>query len=276
MSDGFLQGSRRGFLLGAALAGALAMSAGAAGRPSAVAAQDQARPRETVLFVCAHPAALEGCLGLALLMRTKYDVQVVDFTRGEGGCGEAGYRDGSTAVKRIAEERSVCKALGCDPIFLSQINFRGRAYAEPYVTSELEGLIVGRRPRAVFTHWPVDTHPDHVQCSAAVQHALFNVRRDHGFSCELYFFEETVAQTMNFNPQYYVDVSSVFPEAMELIALYACQNGARIAENKKARTAAHGRAAPRPVAFAEPYATFSGKPLEGGVLEEWAMPRVAP
>ena len=269
MSEVFLNGSRRGFLFGAALAGALAMSAGAAGRPSAVAAQDQSRPRETVLFVCAHPDDLEGCLGLALLMRKKYAVQVVDFTRGEGGCGEAGYRDGSTAVKRIAEERSVCKALGCDPVFLSQINFKGRAYAEPYVTSELEGIIVSRRPKAVFTHWPVDVHPDHVQCSAAVQHALYNVGRDHGFSCELYFFEEPEWQTMNFHPQYYVDVSSVFPEVMELIALYACQNGSRIAEKKKARNAAHGRSAARPVAFAEPYATFSGKLLPGGVLAEW-------
>ena len=230
-----------------------------------------ASARDTVFFIGAHPDDMEGCLGLALLMRTKYDVQVIDFTRGEGGCGEEGYRDGSTAVKRIAEEKSVCKALGCDPVFLSQINFKGRAYAEPYVTAELERLILERRPKAVFTHWPVDTHPDHVQCSAAVQHALYNVRRDRGFSCELYFFEETVSQTMNFHPQYYVDVTSVLPEAMELIRRYVCQNGAKIAENKRVRVAAHGRAAPEPVAFAEPYATFSGRPRRGGVLEEWAV-----
>ena len=123
----------------------------------------------------------------------------------------------------------------------------------------------------MFAHWPVDTHPDHVQCSAAVQHALFNVKRDHGFSCELYFFEETVQQTMNFHPQYYVDISPVMSEAMELIGRYVCQNGAKIAENKKARTAAHGSSAPRPVEFAEPYATFSGKPRRGGVLEEFAI-----
>ena len=233
---------------------------------------EASRPRDAVLLVCAHPDDLEGCLGLALLMRSKYAVQVVDFTRGEGGCGEAGYLDGSTAVKRIAEERSICKALGCDPIFLSQINFRGRAYAEPYVTAELERIIVERRPKAVFAHWPVDTHPDHVQCSAAVQHALFNVKRDHGFSCELYFFEETVQQTMNFHPQYYVDISPVMSEATELIGRYVCQNGTMLAENKKKRTAAHGRSAPRPVKFAEPYATFSGKPLRGGVLEEFAIP----
>ena len=228
-------------------------------------------PRETVLFVCAHPDDLEGCLGLALLMRTKYAIQVVDFTRGEGGCGDAGFRDGTTAVKRIAEERNVCKALGCDPIFLSQINFKGRAYAEPYVTAELERILLERRPKAVFTHWPVDTHPDHVQCSAATQHALHNVKRDHGFTSELYFFEETVHQTMNFHPQYFVDISSVFPEAEEVIARYVCQDGPTIAKNKKKRTAAHGRTTPRPVAFAEPYATFSGKPLRGGVLEEFAI-----
>ena len=77
---------------------------------------------------------------------------------------------------------------------------------------------------------------------------------------------------MNFHPQYYVDISPVMSEATELIGRYVCQNGTMLAENKKKRTAAHGRSAPRPVKFAEPYATFSGKPLRGGVLEEFAIP----
>ena len=80
-----------------------------------------------------------------------------------------------------------------------------------------------------------------------------------------------VGQTMNFHPQYYVDVSSVMPEAVELLGRYVCQNGARLAEGKKARLAAHGRRSPRPMAYAEPYATFTGRIRPGDILAEWAV-----
>ena len=63
--------------------------------------------KETVFFVGCHPDDIENCLGLMLRMKEKYDVQVIDFTRGEGGCGPEGYTNGTTAVKRIAEEREV-------------------------------------------------------------------------------------------------------------------------------------------------------------------------
>ena len=228
--------------------------------------------KDTVFFIGAHPDDIENCMGLMLRMRDKYDVQVIDFTRGEGGCGPKGFYDGTTAVLRVAEEREVCKAFGLEPVFLSQINCKGRAYAEAHVTGEIEKLLQERRPRAVFVNWPIDGHPDHVQCSAATMHALFNVKRDTGFTTELYFYEEPPTECQNFRcDAYYVDVSGQIDEACDLIGRYKCQKGWRIAENKRRRIAAHGANAPNPVAFAEVYTTFVGDPIPGGVLEEYAV-----
>lgn len=228
--------------------------------------------KDQVLFFGAHPDDFEACMGLALRMRSDFDVSIVDFTRGEGGCGEEGFRDGSTGRKREAEEREVAKAFGTEPVFLSQVNFKGRyAFANEKVTGEIEDLLLACRPKAVFTHWPLDTHPDHVQCSAAVQHALFNVRRDHRFKTELYFYEVPPWETMNFRPAYHVDITDEIALATNLICKYVCQNGAKIARDKLGRVARQGLEAPVRVAYAERYATFSGRQIPGGVLDRYAL-----
>lgn len=226
-----------------------------------------------VMMVLAHPDDFEGCAGLAFRMKDDYRVQVVDFTRGEGGCGPEGFRDGTTAVRRVAEERAVTAPLGVEPIFLSQTNFQGRlAFANAQVTREIEDLLLRMRPRAVFTHWPCDSHPDHVQCFAATLHALDQVRRDHGFATELIFVEETVQQTTNFHPTHFVDVTPVMPLLEEQLPKYACQNGPKILANKKERNAAWGLKSPKPVAFAEPYEAYGFNPKfkDGSVLDRYA------
>lgn len=228
--------------------------------------------KDTVVFVGAHPDDLEACMGLALRMKDDYDFRVVDFTRGEGGCGPEGFRDGTTAVKRMAEERAVCRELGCEPVFLSQTNFQGRlAFADARVTRELEELLWKLRPKAVLAHWPVDSHPDHVQCSAAVQHAISNLGRDRKFKTELYFYEEPPWQTFNYRPTYYVDVTAQEKKALELCRLYACQDGEHLAKNKARRLRVRGAEAPRPAVCAEAYTTLTGEPVAGGVLERYAI-----
>ena len=84
-----------------------------------------AAEREKVVFVVAHPDDLAQPSGTALLLSQKYDVKVVDYTRGENGIDEKGYRDGSTGRLRVAEERAACKFLNTEPIFLSCVNYRG-------------------------------------------------------------------------------------------------------------------------------------------------------
>ena len=59
------------------------------------------------------------------------------------------------------------------------------------------------------------------------------------------------------------------PEA--LCCKWACQNGARIGTRKRTRLAKHGANAPKPVAYAEVYTTFTGEPMPDGVLAEFAV-----
>lgn len=43
-------------------------------------------PKERVVFVCAHPDDLAGPSGTAILLARNFDVHLIDYTHGEGGC----------------------------------------------------------------------------------------------------------------------------------------------------------------------------------------------
>ena len=88
----------------------------------ALAFQALAGARETVAFVCGHPDDLAGWSGTALLLAKRYDVHVIDYTHGERGLGEPGYRDGSTRKLRTKEEENVCAAIGATLHWLDEID----------------------------------------------------------------------------------------------------------------------------------------------------------
>ena len=185
--------------------------------------------RECVVLVEAHPDDLGGHAGTALLLSEKFDVKVVDFTRGEYGLGEGPYRDGSCAKTRVEEEKKACAMLGTEPVFLDAVDYRGeRAFADEVVTRKLAALFTEWKPRAVILHWPLDTHPDHVQSYAAAVHALCLAK----LSPEIYFQEQTT-QSRNFQPQYHVDITRVKDRKAELIRCYACQDGEAMAGRKE-------------------------------------------
>ena len=192
--------------------------------------------RERVVFVCAHPDDLAGCSGTALLLSEKFDVRVVDFTKGEGGLGEAGFRDGSTAKMRMEEERAACAMLGSEPYFLYETNFHGAAYAGREVTQQLVDLFKELNPRAVILHWPLDTHPDHVQSTAAALHALYLAK----LKPEIYFQEQTT-QSRTFQPAYYVDITRVKEKKDKLIMCYKCQWPDAMAKRKEQDSIFRGR-----------------------------------
>jgi LmbE family N-acetylglucosaminyl deacetylase len=207
--------------------------------------------RERVVFVCAHPDDLAGCSGTALLLSEKFDVRVVDFTKGEGGLGEAGYLDGSCAKTRMAEERAACAMLGTEPYFLSETNFHGAAYAGRKVTQELVDIFNELKPRAVILHWPLDTHPDHVQSTAAALHALYLAK----MKPEIYFQEQTT-QSRTFQPAYYVDITRVKKRKDELIMCYKCQWPEPMRKRKEDDAVFRGRRIG--VKYAEAFGVYEG------------------
>ena len=206
---------------------------------------------EKVVFVCAHPDDFASQIGLALLMRDKFEMHVVDLTHGERGCGPEKFRSGWTKDKRTKEEESVCAAVGATLHWLDEVD--GEAYASRETCAKLAEIFKKLQPRAVITHWPMDHHLDHVMTYAATMKAVQLAR----ITPEIYYQEQD-HQTKGFQPVYWVDITSVEDEKERIIALYECQNGMHIAANKRLNGDFRGRNMLKPVKFAEAYAIYPG------------------
>jgi len=236
---------------------ALAFAAGSAGA------------KESIVFVGAHPDDTEGFAATAFLLRERYDLHVVDLTRGENGLGLAGRLDGSTERIRMEEERKACALLGATPHFLHDVN--GAAEMTRASVNALVHVFTNLNPVAVFTHWPVDYHPDHVQTAAAVGHALTISK----LKPEFYFYEVVACETKQFPPLYSVDVSTTIDRKSALLRCYVCQNvGDSLAKAKVLQAAVRGKERRSPVAFAEVFTTFDGARITNGVLEKLTQTQI--
>ena len=225
--------------------------------------------KDAIVFVGAHPDDSEGFAATAFLLKDRYDIHIVDLTRGELGLGWPGFYDGSTAATRMAEERRACALLGATVHFLDEKD--GSACASERSAAALTRLLLRLKPRAVFTHWPVDAHADHVQAAAVTARALRDSLPafDPGPRPERYFFEVLPSQTQNYRPLYYVDVSRTMASKLELLRCYACQNkDDSLAKVKLAQAKRRGAERVPRADCAETFTTFDGRPIPGGVLEE--------
>ena len=231
----------------------------------AVRAEETFSVRPRVFFVGAHPDDSEGFAATAFLLRDKYEIHVIDLTRGELGLGWEGLKDGSTAKRRMAEEAAACAYLGATPHFLDEID--GDACAGAASVEKLAKLLKELKPVAVFTHWPVDTHSDHVQTAAVVRHATGKA----GWRGECYFFEVLRSQTRNFRPLYSVDVSATIANKAEMLRKYVCQNeNDGLVKEKVAQAKVRGSERVPKCAAAEVFTTYDGNRIENGVLERLA------
>lgn len=227
--------------------------------------------RDAIVFVGAHPDDTEGFAATAFLLKDHYDLHVVDLTRGELGLGAKGRDDGSTARIRMAEEAKACALLGAECHFLDETD--GAACASEKSVVRLAEIFRTLKPKAVFTHWPIDEHIDHVQCWAVVTHALHRAKL--AVAPERYFFEVLLSQTRNFTPVYRVDVSKTIGDKAKMLRCYACQNANdELAREKLEQAAIRGREANPPVAAAEVFTTFDGRPIPDGVLARLPETRV--
>ena len=172
--------------------------------------------KERIVIVPAHPDDLIATMGFCLLANKIFDIHAVDFTHGERGMGPEAFADGSAKATRIQEEESVCAACGVTLHWLDEID--GEAYASRETCERLAGILSKLKPRAVFGHWPVDIHGDHMMAGAALLKAVFLA----GLAPEIYFFEEEY-QTKAFVPDCYVDITSVLERKFEILRLYECQ-----------------------------------------------------
>lgn len=173
--------------------------------------------KKNVIFLCAHPDDFASCVGLALKISDRYKPHVFDFTHGERGC--KGMSLQAARAVRTTEETRGCAMLGIEQRFFEAVD--GEAYADKSVCDAITAAFLELAPAAVFLHWPVDLHTDHVLCAGAGLEAIHSARLCP--APEIVFYNE-VTQTRDFTPDYVVDISDYMEQKLEYMRCHVSQN----------------------------------------------------
>jgi LmbE family N-acetylglucosaminyl deacetylase len=182
----------------------------------------QREPGRPLNVVCvgAHPDDPEsGCGGtLARYAAAGHHVAVIYLTRGEAGI--KGKSHDEAAAIRTREAEAACEILGAKALFAGQVD--GATEVTRDRTQALAELLSAQAPDVVFTHWPLDTHPDH----QAASFLTFRAYVAAGRRFPLYFFEvNSGSQTLGFAPTAYVDISPVRDKKKQALFAHKSQGG---------------------------------------------------
>lgn len=204
-----------GGILGASLLGAPAFS------------RSPIENAETLkILVCgAHPDDPEsGCGGsIGKFVSLGHEVSVLYLTRGEAGIRGVGHDE--AAEIRTAEAMEACKVMGAKALFAGQID--GNTFINKDAYSKMALIIEKEAPDMVFTHWPIDTHPDHRVASNLVYNTWNSFRGDEAKAFELYYYEVmTGEQTQNFHPTHFMDITETAELKKEATLKHVSQKAA--------------------------------------------------
>jgi len=175
--------------------------------------------RLKVLVAGAHPDDPEsGCGGtIARYVDRGHEVTILYLTRGEAGI--KGKSPDEAAAIRTAEAKKACAILKARPIFAGQIDGATEVNAARYAA--IRQIVESEKPDVVFTHWPIDSHPDHRACSLLIYDAWLRLGRKFA----LYYFEVSLGgQTQCFRPTHYVDITAVEPRKRDACFAHESQN----------------------------------------------------
>lgn len=171
--------------------------------------------RRLRIVVCGgHPGDPEyGCGGtIARLAALGHEVVLLYLNDGA-------WKETSSAV-RIAEARKACDILKARPVYANQIN--GHAVVDNPHYEAFRKIVETEKPDAVFTHWPIDNHPDH----RAITNLMYESWKqlDRGFP--LYYYEVSDGEdTVQFPPPtHYVDISGFVDLKRAACYAHASQN----------------------------------------------------
>lgn len=177
-------------------------------------------------IVTAHPDDWEGCMGgtALLLAKNGYEIHVLIASRGERGvkdssgnkladlakAGEIREKEAQVAIERIDGELH----------FMGKID--GDVYADKQGVDTIVHFLNKLNPDLIFTMWGIDV-PDHAAAGNMALKALWQTGMVH--SKEVYFMEAgRGGQTNQFYPDFYVDITDVYEEKLELVRCHVSQN----------------------------------------------------
>ena len=204
----------------------------AATLPLASPHHESAAARLSVLCVGGHPDDPEsGCGGtLARYAALGHAVTILYLTRGERGI-EGKSLDEAARI-RTAESEAACKILGATAAFFGEID--GDTDVNRARIEAMTSLLARANPDIVFTHWPIDTHPDHqalrffagqeipLQVASILTIRAWMIGR----KARLYFFEVNAgSQTQGFLPNTNVDISQVLEQKKTALFAHVSQDG---------------------------------------------------
>ena len=174
--------------------------------------------KSKVLVIGAHPDDAETCCGgtILKLREAGHEVVLVYLTKGQAGI--PGKSKKEAGAIREQEALNACKLMDVRPVFMTQVDGSAEVTAERY--DEMYNVIKQENPDIVFTHWPIDLHPDHGVCASLVIEAWNRL----GYKFDLYFFEPmTGSQAQLFSPTDYVDITDVAEKKYEVCMCHASQ-----------------------------------------------------
>jgi LmbE family N-acetylglucosaminyl deacetylase len=125
-----------------------------------------------------------------------------------------------SATTRIAEAKKACEILNARPAYASQAN--GHAIVDNDHYQAFQRILKTENPDAVFTHWPIDNHPDHRAIANLTYEAWKQLKRRFA----LYYYEVSDGDdTTQFPaPTHYVDITDVAETKKAACYAHANQN----------------------------------------------------
>jgi LmbE family N-acetylglucosaminyl deacetylase len=161
-----------------------------------------------IVAIGAHPDDIEfGCTGTIMRHIKRGDeVTFVILSRGEkGGDPETRAREAGDSARKIGAKLHI-------------FDFPDTAIPQGHeVIERLEAIIRDVDPRRVYTHSVKDTHQDHRNAAYATLSAA-------RFVPEIFAYESP-SLYLNFNPNYYVDISSYIDKKINILNSFTTQNG---------------------------------------------------
>ncbi len=179
-------------------AGVLAGSAVAKAAAQNSSATTQSRKLK-IVFTGGHPGDPEYGCGGTIARLTASGHEVVLLYLNDGAWQQI------SAATRIAEAKKAREILKARPAYAKQVN--GHAVVDNDQYQAFQHILDAENANAVFTHWPIDNHPDHRAIANLAYEAWKQLKRRFA----LYYYEVSDGDdTTQFPaPTHYVDISDV-------------------------------------------------------------------
>jgi LmbE family N-acetylglucosaminyl deacetylase len=174
-----------------------------------------------VVVTGGHPGDPEyGCGGtIARYARLGHQVTLLYLNRGESVQPDGAGCPANGNGVRVHEAEEACQRLGATAAFATQCN--GQAVVDNAHYQAFMAQLADLRPDVLFTHWPLDDHPDH----RAIASLTYQAWRNLGGGAAFYFYEVSNGEdTLMFSPSEYVDITEVEPLKRQACYAHASQN----------------------------------------------------